>query len=100
MSYLALPSSSVPANRTSICQFAQAPPHLLSRTASVISYVMKALHALCATGSEKSFDAVMSLASSRPGQLFTEKSLRNLLLSINPDIAPYPERNAHRRASR
>jgi len=59
---------------------------------------MLALRALCAIGSEKSFDAVMSLASSRSDPLFTERSLRNIFLSINPDTTPYAERNAHDRA--
>jgi hypothetical protein len=59
---------------------------------------MLAVRALCAIGSEKSFDAVMSLASSRSDPLFTERTLRNMFLSINRDMSQYAERNAHGRA--
>jgi len=48
------------------------------------------LQALCAIGSEKACDAVMSLEGTSPQ--FTEQYLRTLFLSVNPSMAELPSR--------
>ncbi len=55
-------------------------------------HALRALRALCDIGSERAFDAVMSLKSTRPQ--FTEKFLRNMFISSNPEMSEYAKRKA------
>jgi hypothetical protein len=51
---------------------------------------MLALEALYAIGSERAFDAVMSLKGTQPS--FTEQRLRNNFVAHNPSMAEYARR--------
>lgn len=53
-------------------------------------HALRALRALCEIGSERAFDAVMSLKATRP--MFTEKFLKSMFISSNPAMAEYVNR--------
>lgn len=59
--------------------------------------VFQGLRALCGIGSERAFDAVMSLKSSRPQ--FTEEFLKSAFLASNPGMGEYVERRLERNRS-
>jgi hypothetical protein len=67
-------------------------PQLLSMVTNSVEgthHPMLALEALCNIGTEKAFDAVLSLSHRRPEKMFTEKWLSQMFIQRNPDLEPY-----------
>jgi hypothetical protein len=59
------------------------------------THPMLALEALCNIGTERAFDAMLSLSHRRPEKMFTEKWLSQMFIQRNPDLEPYARARLH-----